>query len=202
MGINSPYDQQPIKAIYVAARISALTVLLPVWSMQAIFSRPRASWTVKETTFTRMIHWLMPLNADCGLAPLVLDKTKEVPQSKLKETSFVWLDPLPGEFVHGIAQDDKVKPVRIPGYIWPKQTPLSTLTSTDDLVCLWIHGGGYMMGNGSESFAENSGLFYRTSVVSWVLSDIARLIHKVPATSKPSTRLMIWLANQDQARSL
>jgi len=43
--------------------------------------------------------------------------------------------------------------IRIPGYIWPKAGDLG---KSDDsaLVGLFVHGGGYMMGNGSETFGE------------------------------------------------
>lgn len=156
MGVGSPYDVQPLKAVYITGRLLSLGALLPVWTISSIVSRPRASWTVKEAVMTNMIRWLMPLNAQCGISPLVLDKTKEVPQHELKETSFVWLDPVPDEFITGIAKDDKVKAVRIPGYVWPKGKPLTEIAGDEELVMLWIHGGGYMMGNGSETFPENN----------------------------------------------
>jgi hypothetical protein len=52
--------------------------------------------------------------------------------------------------------------IRIPGYIWPKAGDLG---KSDDsaLVRLFVHGGGYMMGNGSESFGEcGMRLYYYT----------------------------------------
>ncbi|KAJ7622692.1 Alpha/Beta hydrolase protein [Mycena rosella] len=100
----------------------------------------------------------MSLNAQCGISPQSTDKTREVPQAELKETSFVWLEPVSDALVVGIADDVKVKPIRIPGYVWPKNTALET----DGLVGLFIHGGGDMMGNGSESFDETT-LDYRLS---------------------------------------
>lgn len=144
---------QPFKAMYIAGRIAVLPVLIPAWAVRYSFSRPRQSWTLRQCVEIQIIRHLMPINAATGLAPLTTDKTREVPQSKLKETSFVWLDPVEESLIKGIAKDDKILPVRIPGYIWPKQTPL-TPTDENGLVGLWIHGGGYMMGNGTETFGE------------------------------------------------
>lgn len=99
-----------------------------------------------------LIRWLMPLNARCNLSPLCTDKTREVPDKMLKETRFVWIEPAnEGEFVKGPAEDEKIKPVRIPGYVWPKE---GRWEGYGGLVGLFFHGGGYMMGNGSESFGE------------------------------------------------
>jgi hypothetical protein len=117
----------------------------------------------------------MPLNAQCGLSPQSTDKTREVPQKELKETSFVWLEPIPDSLIVGIAADDKVKPVRIPGYIWPKNADLKT----DGFVGLFIHGGGYMMGNGSESFEETSESIPRWFASLTVSTDIARTVYQV-----------------------
>ncbi|KAJ7210018.1 Alpha/Beta hydrolase protein, partial [Mycena pura] len=144
--------RQPLKGIYITLRLLALIPLVPAWAIASVFLRPRPSWIFAECVVIRIIRWVMPLNVQCGLSPQSTDKTREVPQEELKETSFVWLEPVPDSLIVGIAADDRVKPVRIPGYIWPKNANLKT----DGLVGLFIHGGGYMMGNGSESFEETS----------------------------------------------
>ncbi|KAJ6546645.1 Alpha/Beta hydrolase protein [Mycena vulgaris] len=159
---------QPLKGIYITLRLLALIPLIPAWAIISVFSRPRASWTIVECVAIRLIRWVMPLNAQCGLSPQSTDKTREVPQKELKETSFVWLEPIPDSLVVGIAADDRVKPVRIPGYIWPKNADLKT----DGLVGLFIHGGGYMMGNGSESFEETNvaRVIYQKTKIKRILS--------------------------------
>ena len=102
----------------------------------------------------------MPLNATCGLSPLATDKTRQVPEKELKETSFVWIEPARDDFIKGSALDPLVSCIRIPGYIWPKHGDLGKSDDTA-FVGLFLHGGGYMMGNGSETFAEcGMRLFY------------------------------------------
>ena len=144
---------QPLKAIYIFGRLSALIVLVPSWALYyTVAPRPRPSWTLKETINVRLVRWLMPINAACGTSPLKLDKTRSVPQHKLKETSFTWLEPVERNLVQGFADDEKVHPARVPAYTWPKGVDLKT---DGGLIGLWFHGGGYMMGNASESFDES-----------------------------------------------
>ncbi|KAJ7466940.1 Alpha/Beta hydrolase protein [Mycena latifolia] len=165
---SAPLSRQPLKAIYILLRVLALFPLIPFWAFSSLISRPRASWTIKECVSIRLVHWMMPLNARCGISPLCTDKTREVPQTELKETSFVWLEPISDSLITGIAVDEKVKPVRIPGYIWPKNTAFES----GRLVGLFIHGGGYMMGNGSESFDETNiaRLVYQKTKIKHILS--------------------------------
>lgn len=93
------------------------------------------------------------MNAACGLSPQSTDKTRTVPESELKETSFIWLEPAPSHLIRNEAKDEKIQPVRIPGYVWPKGGDLG---KDGGLVGLFIHGGGYMMGHGGESYGEAS----------------------------------------------
>ncbi|KAF5371594.1 hypothetical protein D9758_003459 [Tetrapyrgos nigripes] len=168
---------QPFKGIYAFARISSLIVLIPAWGIYYSITRPRESWTVKECVSNRMIRWFMPLNSYCGLHPLSLDKTKEPSPESLKETSFIWIEPVEDSLIRGIALDDKVKSVRVPGYVWPKT---QALEDAEDLVGLWIHGGGYMMGNASESFGESEipRQLSKRSRVKNILSLDYRLVHE------------------------
>jgi len=119
--LNSPFPlwyRQPFKATYITLRIIALVTLLPYWTLyNTVSNRPRPSWTLKESVVVCLIRWLMPLNATCGLSPLCTDKTREVPQEELRETSFVWIEPAESSVIRGPAKDEKVAPVRIPGYI-------------------------------------------------------------------------------------
>jgi hypothetical protein len=146
--------QQPFKATYILLRLSALFFLVPSWALYyTLFRRPRQSWTLKETINVRLVRWLMPINAACGTSPLKLDKTRSVPQDQLKETSFTWVEPVDRSLVRDFADDENVRPVRVPAYVWPKGGDLQL--SGEGIVGLWFHGGGYMMGNASESFDES-----------------------------------------------
>jgi hypothetical protein len=55
----------------------------------------------------------MPLNATCGFSPMATDKTLQVPETELKETSLVCDD-----FLKGSASDPLVSCIRIPGLGW------------------------------------------------------------------------------------
>jgi hypothetical protein len=63
-----------------------------------------------------MIH----INEATGIMLECTDKTREVDDRTLKETSFVWFDPVDERLVHGIAKSENTRPVKIPGYVWPK----------------------------------------------------------------------------------
>jgi hypothetical protein len=176
--------KQPFKAIYIATRLLALIALVPSWLITySILPRPRASWTLGESVLVRILRWIMPLNATCGLSPMATDKTRQVPETELKETSFVWIEPARDVFLKGSALDPLVSSIRIPGYIWPKAGDLGKSDDTA-LVGLFVHGGGYMMGNGSETFGEcGMRLYYYScrmlSLTNDFVSDIARKISKV-----------------------
>jgi hypothetical protein len=93
----------------------------------------------------------MPLDATCGLSPMATDKTRQVPETELKETSFVWIEPPRDDFLKGSTVDPLVScSIPISGRklgIWEYwMVPLL-------LVCSCMEGG-YMMGNGSETFDE------------------------------------------------
>lgn len=60
------------------------------------------------------------INEATGVMVLCTDKTKEVAQPTLKETSFVWLNGVPENLIHGMAKSTEERSVRIPGYVWPK----------------------------------------------------------------------------------
>jgi hypothetical protein len=49
----------------------------------------------------------MPLqvNTTCGLNPMATDKTRQVPETELKETSFVWIETARDDFLKGSALD-------------------------------------------------------------------------------------------------
>ncbi|KAF8627858.1 hypothetical protein AX15_004205 [Amanita polypyramis BW_CC] len=148
---------QPFKALYITVRLSALLPLLPYWYLRNLLPahRPRPSWTLSESIMVRLIHWVMLLNGNCNLSPLCTDKMRQVPEDELKETSFVWIEPVAvdpeSSLVRGPAKDDKIKPDRIPGYVWPKGADFAAY---DGLVGLFMHGGGYIMGNGTETYGE------------------------------------------------
>ncbi|TFK38485.1 Alpha/Beta hydrolase protein [Crucibulum laeve] len=171
---------QPFKAIYISTRLLSLIALLPFWTvLYTVTSRPRSSWSLRESVMVRLLRQLITLVADTGISPLSTDKTHEVPQHELKESSFIWISPADSDAVRGPAVDELVKPVRIPGYVWPKGRTLDE-DNSGGFVMLFIHGGGYMMGSGHESFPELHIVreMYRLCNIESILSLDYRLTHE------------------------
>lgn len=67
----------------------------------------------------------MRINEATGMMLERTDKTKEVDDRLLQETSFVWLPPLEDLLVRGTVRSEDVKPIKIPGYVWPQGTNLA-----------------------------------------------------------------------------
>ncbi|KAF9269686.1 alpha/beta-hydrolase [Marasmius fiardii PR-910] len=168
---------QPLKSLHILFTVLSLVVLIPYWGIYYSFTKkPRVSWKIGECIAIRAMRWMMPLNAECGLAPLSVSKVN--PPSDFKESSLVWLEPADKSLVVGIAKDEKILPVRVPGYVWPKGQGLDDDISSG-FVGLFIHGGGYMMGNGMESFGELEivrSLLKKNSEINHVLSVEYRLV--------------------------
>ncbi|KIL66998.1 hypothetical protein M378DRAFT_322995 [Amanita muscaria Koide BX008] len=176
------WSSQPYKSMYIVARVSSLLILVPFWFLFYLlpFQRPRRTWTLRECVMVLVIRWMMPLNAICGLSPMSTDKTYQIPDKELKETRGVWITPVDKvskELVKGPAEDGKVRPVKIPGYIWPKRRDWDKY---DGLVGLFFHGGGYMMGNATETFGELAIVreLHKTSDIKMFLSVDYRLCHE------------------------
>ncbi|KAK7021972.1 hypothetical protein VNI00_017121 [Paramarasmius palmivorus] len=150
-------NYQPFKGVYILLRVSSLLVLVPFWGIY--FSLPsnrgRRSWKVSECIVMHLVKWIMPLNAECGIAPASVSKVRELREGDLNETHFVWINPAKEERIRGMARDGRVKGAKVPGYVWPKGAKLDDL-GDEDVVGLFIHGGGYMMGNGTETFPRHS----------------------------------------------
>jgi hypothetical protein len=152
------WAKQPFSSLYILLKLVHLIWLLPGWALYYLptKNRGRPSWTLKESLMVKLVSWIMPLNAMGGLSPMSTDKTREVPEHELKETSFVWLEPASPQFLQGVASDAEVPRPRVPAYVWPKGATVGTLPDDDGtgLICLFLHGGGYMMGHAGETYPE------------------------------------------------
>jgi hypothetical protein len=72
-----------------------------------------------------VLRRMMRINETTGIMLECTDKTKEVDGQSLQETSFVWLPPVEDLLVQGTAESEDVRPVRIPGYVWPQAINLA-----------------------------------------------------------------------------
>ena len=119
--------RQPFKGLYILQRVLGTLLLIPYWTIKysRASARPRETWTLGEAVWVMVLRKIMRINEATGIMLECTDKTKEVDDRLLKETSFVWLPPLEDLFVRGTANSEEVKPVKIPGYVWPQRTKLA-----------------------------------------------------------------------------
>ena len=77
---------------------------------------------------------MMRINEATGIMLECTDKTKEINERSLQETSFVWLPPVGDPLVKGTGRSEVVNPTRIPGYVWLQGTNLSESNGTGQVV--------------------------------------------------------------------
>lgn len=114
--------RQPFKGLYILQRVLSTLMLIPYWTIKycRASARPRKTWTLSETIWVRVLRRIMRINEATGIMLECTDKTKEMDDRSLRETSFVWLPACGDLLVRGAAKSEDVKAVRVPGYIWPK----------------------------------------------------------------------------------
>jgi hypothetical protein len=140
--LDSPsiFFRQPFKGLYILQRLLTALFTAPfllVFYVLFPHLRPRKTWTAVQSTVVKFLGRNMALVNDVALVVERTDKDKLVPDYKLKETNCIWIDPPPPDMIRGIALDEAIKPIKIPGYIWPKNVPLG---SVGDFVTLWVLG--------------------------------------------------------------
>jgi len=112
--------RQPYKGLYIISQAASLIFLIPAWTLlYLVRPRPRDSWTLRESINVKLIQKLVLIHSRCGTDSLASDKTVEVPQSKLKETSFHWLEPAYC-MIRREADDVNVFPIHVPAYYGPR----------------------------------------------------------------------------------
>lgn len=118
--------RQPFKGLYILQRALSTLLLIPYWTIKYSLAsaRPRETWTLGEAVWVMVLRRMMRINEATGIMLEWTDKTKEVDDRSLQETSFVWLPPVENLLVRGTAKSGDVKPAKIPGYVWPRGTNL------------------------------------------------------------------------------
>ena len=129
--------RQPFKGLYILQRALSTLALVPYWTIKyyRASARPRRTWTLSETLCVLVLRRMMRINEATGIMLECTDKTKEVDDRLLKETSFVWLPPAEDSQVKGTAKSEDVKPTRIPGYVWPRG---ANLAESHGYVGYWV----------------------------------------------------------------
>lgn len=129
--------RQPFKGLYILQRVLGTPAPVPYWVVKycCASARPRRTWTLSETVCVMALRRTMRIDEVTGIMLERTDKTKEVDDRSLQETSFFWLPPVEDGLVKGTAKNEGVKPTRIPGYVWPQGINLAE--SGDDYVAYW-----------------------------------------------------------------
>ncbi len=122
-----PYAKEPWKALYVFQRLFTTLALVPVWVLKYSFMprelRPRKSWSLRQiinVNFTRRIYKVTEV---AGVTWGTRDPTVAPDTTTLRETRFIWADPLPVSMRTGIVEGGGVKFKRVGCYVWPKEEP-------------------------------------------------------------------------------
>lgn len=139
-----PYGKEPWKALYVAQRLLTTLALVPIWALTYSILprryRPCESWSLRQiiqTNFTRRIYKVTEV---AGVTWQTRDPTVAPDPKSLRETRFIWVDPLPVDMRTGIVQGG-VEFKRVGCYVWPKEelaetTRIKVRTSEDSPVSL------------------------------------------------------------------
>jgi hypothetical protein len=119
--------RRPFRELYILQRVLGTLLLIPYWTIKysRASARPRKTWSLSETVWVMVLRRMMRINEATGIMLECTDKTVEVDDRSLQETSFVWLPPLEHLLIRGTANSEEVKPVKIPGYVWPQGANLA-----------------------------------------------------------------------------
>lgn len=122
-----PYAKEPWKALYVLQRLFTTLVLVPIWVLEYSLLprrfRPRKSWSLRQiinVNFTRRIHKVTEV---AGVTWGTRDPTVAPDSTTLRETRFIWADPLPLSMRTGIVEGGGVEFKCVGCYVWPKEEP-------------------------------------------------------------------------------
>ncbi|THH26381.1 hypothetical protein EUX98_g7807 [Antrodiella citrinella] len=145
------FRRQPLKAVYTLYFAVSIFVRLPIWVVASLLPamRPRKAWTVSRTLFIWSIDAYVRSFYKVGFpVEPVLEGGPDV-------TGFVWVEPIPEDYVVGeiktMADVNGVKPERICGYWHGKKGAdgkFGQRAEPGERVLYVLHGGGYSMGSG------------------------------------------------------
>ena len=128
--------RHPFKGLYTLQRVFITLLLVPYWTTKysRALARPRQIWTLSETVSVIAFRRVIWINEVTGIMLECTDRTKEIDDRSFQETSFVWLSPAEDALAKETAKSEAVKPIRIPGYIWPQGI---NLTKSRGYVACW-----------------------------------------------------------------
>ncbi|KAF8590745.1 alpha/beta-hydrolase [Ramaria rubella] len=182
---------QPFKLVYLVYYVAkTLFVKIPIWILISIprSQRPRRNWSIGRCLRIYMLRTVMQLPVKLNLK-VKRDLRVEVPDSKLRDARFAWVEAIDGESLSGEVRDFAktagVNTARIPGY-WqfkPGKTLTGALQAQDgEKIVYHIHGGAMYLGSAHPSdmtariprgILKHSAAISRTFAVDYRLSSSA-----------------------------
>jgi acetyl esterase/lipase len=149
--------RQPWKFLYLFyLAIKVIFVKLPYWSLISISPswRPFPSWGFTKCLQIYILRSVIDLPTKLGVH-WKRDLTVEVPDSKLRNAKFAWIDGVDeenlDEKVREYAKTAGVKPTRIPGYWQFRESPPGdgSLQAKDgEKIIYHLHGGAFFVSIG------------------------------------------------------
>ena len=170
--LHLPYSQEPWKTLYVLQRLLTTLILVPVWAIKYSLLprhfRPRKSWNLRQVIYVNFTRRIFKVTEVAGVTWGTKDPSQAANEESLRETEFMWVEPLKPEWRTGILKDgvmeingeERVPFVRVGCYVWPKAEEFGNMdlesgTESDGdevkLVGVFLHGGGYCHMSAHES---------------------------------------------------
>jgi hypothetical protein len=143
-----------ISAYLLLAYVGTIFFLVPYWAFQYIMpeSRPRKSWSLKDTIAMRLLHRAGSVLFETGW-PSPPDANKVAAEAKNSEedNGFVWVKPLPVECIKGwvaiAATENNVLPAKVSGYWYGKREGgrADYVAKENEKVIYELHSGAYVV---------------------------------------------------------
>ncbi|KAL4062097.1 Alpha/Beta hydrolase protein [Scleroderma yunnanense] len=150
------YTNQPWKTLYLAYELFAiLFILLPVWSVTYVFTRPRPTWSWTHAMIAAFLRRLDVITEVVeGAVLLRIPDYRAISPTAGYNAEAVWIEGMPRSLITTelaiFASVAHVAPIRILGYWYARDgtapKPTAPVSKTDQKkVFLYLHGGGFTM---------------------------------------------------------
>lgn len=134
---------QPLNLIFRLFKITTLLIRLPLWVIQAAVPalRPLPNWTFKQALIRPILKHILSITSSIAT-------TDPLPLQPLTEKSrWVTIDPFPDtHYVGPLLHNPSTRPAKIGGTWYPSQP-----SSNPQRICLHIHGGAFVVGDGRDA---------------------------------------------------
>ncbi|RPD61110.1 alpha/beta-hydrolase [Lentinus tigrinus ALCF2SS1-7] len=146
-----------LQVLHISAILLSVLARLPVWALTNALPawRPRRTWSLRRAVLVHAIRAasyaiMDPLNRELWLSPSLEECARDA-----RKLGFVWVEPIPDEYVVGevreMAEVNGVKPERIGGFWYGPRgedgNPGQRAAPGERVVC-HFHGGAHTSGSG------------------------------------------------------